>query len=940
MNIKKMKTNHLINPLGFKFDNINLSFIVTDTDAKKQEAALIEVSLNERFENVIYCSGKSNKIDGLGFKLPINLEPCMRYYWRVTVWVDNGDVCTSDIAWFETGKINNKWNGQWITPDMDNNIQPVLFKEFDLGKEVESARAYICGLGLYELKINNIKAGDEYLSPNFNAYDKWLQYQTYDITKNLNFGNNKINVILGDGLYKGNFGFGGGKENIYGNKFALICDIVINFIDGSSTIISTDTSWRAKESKIKSSSIYNGEIYDATFIATKTYNVKAIDIDKSKLTERLSLPVRIKEEIKPVEIIKTPLGETVLDMGQNITGWVKFKINAPKGTKIRLQYGELLQEGNFYRDNLRLAKAEYIYICDGKERIVRPHFTFYGFRYIKLTEWYGDINLEDFTACVIYSDMDTTGFIETSNPLVNRLFLNAMWGQKCNFLDVPTDCPQRDERMGWTGDAQVFSGTALFNMDIYGFFNKYLYDLAKEQEKNNGMVPMVIPDPKVSKGCSSAWGDAATIIPWNLYIYYGDKTILENQYDSMKAWVNFIKKEDDENGANRLWNSGFHFGDWLALDGENPNIPKGGTEESFIASAYYCYSARILAKAAKVIGKEEDIKKYEKLSNEVREAIIDEFLTKNGRLSLKNQTAYVIALYMDLIPQEHIKRVAGDLNKQLQKDKGYLKTGFVGTPYICRVLSEFGYNEMAYRLLLNKECPSWLYPVIMGATTIWERWDSVLPNGKINPAGMNSLNHYAYGSIVEWMYRVMVGINPIEEAPGFRVVKLQPMPDYGIKYVKAYYDSPVGRYVSEWRINKNGSLYFKFEVPFNATALLKLPDLDFNNASINGVKLNESKFKIQDETIELLSGIYEIEYIPTKEYIKHYSTSLSLNELLSNEEVKNILEKEIKAVSMLPKYMLSTIGNNSIRELSTKPFFKVTEEEMNKVDKIIRKWIM
>ncbi len=937
MRIIKMKTNHIVNPLGFKLDNPTVSFIVEDTIATKQEAAQIKVSLDDKFENIIYDSGKSSDIDSLGFVLPINLEPRTRYYWKVTVWANNGDSATSETSWFETAKMEEPWKGSWITPDINSDIHPLLSKSFSLEKEVKKARAYICGLGLYELNINSVKAGNEYLSPNFNAYDKWIQYQTYDITESLNLGENNIDVILGNGLYKGNFGFEGGIDNIYGDKFALICDIIIDFTDGSREVISTDTSWRAEKSKIKSSTIYNGEVYDATFVADKTYGVKNIDIDMNKLTERLSLPVVIKEEIKPIEVIKTPLGETVLDMGQNMTGWVKFKINAPKGTKVLLQYGELLQEGNFYRDNLREAKAEHTYISDGKEACVRPHFTYYGFRYVKITGWYGEVRKEDFTGCVVYSDMDTTGYIETSNPLVNKLFSNAMWGQKGNFLDVPTDCPQRDERMGWTGDAQVFCNTASFNMDTYAFFSKYGYDLAKEQEKINGMVPMVVPDPKMSKGCSSAWGDAATIIPWTVYLQYGDKTILENQFESMKSWVDFIKREDEQNGGNKLWDSGFHFGDWLALDGENPNIPVGGTEETFIASAYYSYSARLASKAVKVLGKEKEEKEYEKLSNEVRQAIIDEFFSKNGRLALKNQTAYIVALYMDLVPEEFVERVARDLNARLLKDKGYLKTGFVGTPYICKVLSKYGYNEMAYKLLLNKECPSWLYPITMGATTIWERWNSVLPDGKINPEGMNSLNHYAYGSIVEWMYRVMAGINPTEENPGFRHIKLEPKPDYRFKYIKARYDSPVGKYVSQWNINEDGSLYFKFEIPFNVTATLILPDADLNSVAVNGRRLEESGLEINNDSIELLTGIYEFKYIPTKAYVRYYSTNMSLNELLANEEIKEILGKELKAAVMLPPYMVSAMGNESIRALATKPFFNVTEEEMDRTDEIISK---
>lgn len=931
MKIIEMKTNHIINPLGFNLGKAKLSFVVTDTKAKFQVAANIEVSLDNEFKNIIYTTGKSESIDNLAFELPIELKSCTRYYWRVTVWADNGDMAISDVAWFETGKINETFKGNWITPELSKDIHPVLMKEFNLEKQVKRARAYVCGLGLYEFEINNIKAGDEYLAPSCNAYDKWLQYQTYDITKSLKDGSNRVEVILGNGWYKGTFGFEGGKDEIYGDKFALICDIVIEFTDGTKTVIPSDTTWTSIESKIKSSTIYNGEVYDASFEAREVYGVKEIDLDKDKLQARLSLPVVIKERVKPIELINTPAGETVLDMGQNMAGWVEFKINSPKGTEVLLQYGEILQDGNFYRDNLRFAKAEHRYISNGEEEVVRPHFTFYGFRYVKITGWIGNINLEDFSACVLYSDMEDTGSIETSNPLVNRLFLNAKWGQKSNFIDTPTDCPQRDERMGWTGDAQVFSGTAAFNMDTYAFFTKYMNDLAQEQSKFNGAVPMIIPTVGKKDGCSSAWGDAATIIPWNMYLYYGDKTILENQFESMKAWVDYIKRNDDENGSNRLWNTGFHFGDWLALDGENPHSPTGGTEETFIASAYYFYSARIVSKAAKILGMNDVSKEYEELSSEVRKSIIDEYLTKNGRLALKNQTAYILALYMDLIPNEHRKRVVDDLNKRILNDKGYLKTGFVGTPYICRVLSENGYNEMAYKLLLNKECPSWLYPVTMGATTVWERWNSVLPDGKISGTDMNSLNHYSYGSIVEWMYRNMSGINPMEENPGFKKIKLAPMPDYRFKYVKAKFNSPMGLYRSEWIVEENGSLSFEFEVPFNSEAELILPDVDLKSISINGMSLNETKLEVKESLIKLVSGVWKIEYIPTKSYIKYYSCDMPLNELMANDEIKEILIRDFSVVSIVPE----PLKGKSIKELSNFPFIPINDSEIKKINNLI-----
>lgn len=941
MKIVNLKTNHISNPLGFNLNKVVLSYIVTETNSTKQLLARIEVALDKQFEEIIYDTQKSDSIDSLGYELNIDIKPCTRYYWRVSVWGNNGDFSTSDIAWFESGKINEKWNGIWISPNMDNNIHPVIYKNFYMDKVVKSARAYVSGLGLYEISLNNIKVGNEYLSPNCTNYDKFIQYQTYDVTDQLKTGKNNIEVIMGNGWYKGRFGFDGGKVNIFGDKYAFICDIVIQFEDGTKTTIKSDTTWKSKESKIKFSGIYDGEVYDASFKANIEYDVNEINLGYDKLKERLSLPVVVKEEIKPIKIIKTPLGETVLDMGQNMVGWLQFKTKSPKGQEILLQYGELLQDGNFYRDNLRSAKAEFKYISDGEEKLVRPHFTYYGFRYVKLSNWYGELNTDDFTGCVLYSDMERTGYIETSNSLVNKLFLNALWGQKGNFLDVPTDCPQRDERMGWTGDAQVFSGTASFNMDTYAFFTKYSNDMYLEQISRKGQVPMVVPCLGKEHGTSSAWGDAATIIPWNMYLHYGDKTILENQFESMKAWVDFIKKQDDTSNGNRLWDSGFHFGDWLALDGDNPNAPTGGTEETFIASAYYYYSAQILVKTANILGKTDIEKEYKKLVNEVKQAIQDEYFTKNGRLALKNQTAYIVALYMDLVPDGHVKRVSKDLCDRLEKDRGYLKTGFVGTPYFNKVLSQNGYNEKAYSLLLNKQCPSWLYPVTMGATTIWERWNSVLENGKISGTDMNSLNHYAYGSVVEWMYRYMAGINPVENSPGFRHINLTPVPDYRFKYVKTSFNSPVGLYESSWNIDEEGKLLFKFNIPFNATADLVLPDADIEDIYLNGTLLSKSNLNVYTEDdkvcVKLASGKYEFKYNPTKPYVRFYNTNMSVDELLTNEEVKNIVFDNCESVVQMMEGMAASLSFKSIRELKYMPFFHTTEEEMNSIDELIGK---
>jgi alpha-L-rhamnosidase len=552
-------------------------------------------------------------------------------------------------------------------------------------------------------------------------------------------------------------------------------------------------------------------------------------------------------------------------MGQNMVGWLRFKTRAPAGTQIHLQFGEVLQGGNFYRDNLRSAKAEYIYIADGQERTVQPLFTFFGFRYVKISGWVGELNLDDFTGCVVYSKMDFTGDIETSNEKVNQLFKNAQWGQKGNFLDIPTDCPQRDERMGWTGDTQVFSGTACFNMDSSAFFSKFGYDCGKEQAKTGGMVPFVVPATAVKGGGSSAWGDVATILPWNVYEFYGDAAILEQQFDSMRSWVDFIYAADEASGGRRLWTTGFHFGDWLALDGNDPNSPFGGTPVDYISSAYYCYSARLVGRAAAVLGMDDLAEKYSRLAGEVKAAIQQEYFTPTGRLAIGTQTGYVLALFMDLAPEKFRQRVVADLISRLNLDKDHLRTGFVGTPYLCRVLSNNAANHLAYRLLLNEDYPSWLYAVNLGATTIWERWNSLNPDGSITSTDMNSLNHYAYGSIVEWMYRDICGLNPSgddDSVTGFRHALIAPKPDKSLQWARARYRSAAGWFESGWRFDETGRLIIDLNIPFNADVNVLLPDALVGEIAINGNALQAGRQLDGCVELTLDAGQYTIEYQP------------------------------------------------------------------------------
>lgn len=956
MRVFKLRTNHIENPMGFELGKVRFSWITEDTNSQFQTAAQVQVSLDEKFENTILDTKKREDIDSLAFVPDLELKPRTRYFWRVTVWGDAGDQSTSEVVWFETAKMEEPWTGKWITPTLDKDIHPLIRKSFTLPEGIVSARAYISGVGIYDIEINGNRVGDEYLAPGYNAYDFWLQYQTYDVTDLLKSGHNSVGIKLGNGWYKGRFGFDGGYTELYGSEFAVIGEIVVTLDDGREVLIATNQDWKCSSSPITFSNIYDGEVYDANleqknwtlpeYDDTSWSSVTLTKVSTEKFQARLSLPVKIMEERKPIEVIHTPAGETVLDFGQVMTGWVRFKTYAAKGKELKLQYGEILQNENFYRENLRTAKAEYVYISDGSEREVQPHFTYYGFRYVNLIGFEENLHADDFTGCVLYSELEETGSVETSNPLVNQLFQNALWGQKGNFLDVPTDCPQRDERMGWTGDAQVFVTTANYNMYSPAFYQKFMFDLREEQKRLEGSVPFTVPrvKPKGGQGFidghgSSAWGDAATIIPWTLYQMYGDKELLRSQFDSMKDWVDYIKKIDDQSGGKRLWKEGFHFGDWLALDGQDPQSPMGGTDSHYIASAYYCYSAELVAKAAKVLGKQELAGQYQNLANEVRISILNEYFTPNGRSAINTQTAMIVALYMNLVPDNFRDRIITDLHGKLRQDNMHLTTGFVGTPYFCNVLSENDANKDAYTLLLNDDYPSWLYAVKLGATTIWERWNSVLPDGSISGSGMNSLNHYAYGSIVDWMYRYMCGINSVEEAPGFKRIKLAPKPYGSLKSAKAAFNSASGFIESSWKINEDGSLTLKFSVPFNTRSEVILPDAEVSAVKVNGKPIIESGRSVCQQrnnvVCEITSGLYVFEYVPSRDYILKYSCENKLRELLDNNATKAILTEALP--ELINSEIINMVLNEPLKDVLVHPFApkRLSSKEMDELNKAL-----
>ena len=920
MKITSCKTNHMVNPLGYGMAHATVSWIAEDTVSKKQAGAQVIVAKDDKMKEVLYDSGKKAELSNLAVDLPIDLTPYTRYFWTVKVWGDAGDEATSEVNWFETGKREDGWQAKWITTTWeDKNLHPYMRKAFSVNGKIKSARAYVTGMGLYELEINGDRVGQERLTPYCNTYDQWVQHQTYDVTEVIKEGDNVVGAMLANGWAKGRFGTFGDANQPYCHDFALLCELRLTMEDGSVQVIGTDMDWKCAPSPIVDDSIYDGEVYDTSkeIPGWSTTECDDVNWDKvaeydakllGKVVDRLSVPVIVKETIKPVELIHTPAGELVLDMGQNMVGWLQIKVREKKGTQIKISHGEVLQEDNFYRDNLRTAKAEYHYICDGTERVIEPHTTFYGFRYAKLEGFSEPINLDDFVGCVVYSDLETTGHIETSDPLINRLFLNAMWGQKGNFLDVPTDCPQRDERMGWTGDTEVFAGTASFNMDTYAFYTKFMQDLYEEQKLVDGMVASTIPtfttnrspESSFAGGGACAWSDCATVVPWEVYLHFGDKTILERQYVSMKTWVDWIRRKDQKAGDHKLWLEGFQFGDWLALDGPVPGGVLGGTDNGLLASAYYRLSTNILSKAAKVLGFDEDAKFYGELSEQIKKAIQDEFFSKNGRSTILTQTAHVVALHFDLVEPEVKERIVKDLRALLRKSNMHLKTGFIGTPYLCRSLSDHGDSDSAYQILLQEDYPSWLYEVLMGATTIWERWNSILPDGKISGTDMNSLNHYAYGSIVEWMYRNMCGINPLEEAPGFKKFLVKPEVYGKIYHATATVKSSMGIIESGWKREEDGTLTVKVVVPFDSEATAYLPDCDLSSVKgLDGVKAEQAEGKVK---VDLVAGSYVFNYVPTKKYDMEYTIESPIRELLSVPETKAILTE------MAPRLAASAEG--------------------------------
>lgn len=731
-------------------------------------------------------------------------------------------------------------NAKWIKSPVNTQSAPVNFvKNIELSGQIESATMSVTAMGIYSLYIDQEKIGKGVLTPGWTSYNHRLQYQTYDVKQALKKGS-QIKVSVANGWAVGYIGFEGGK-NYYADHTSLIAELVITYKDGKIERIITDQSWQVFSSKITYAELYHGETIDLT-VEEKLIGNALLDDVKTTLIKQVGEWITEQEVLSPIALIKTRKGHTVIDFGQNLTGYIQLEITAKRGEKVVISHAEVLdKDGNFYNENYRDAKNILTFVCDGNKNIFKPTFSFQGFRYIRLDKYpFEQVELTNFKAIAVNSQMQRTGYFECGNPKINQLYHNVIWGQKGNYLDVPTDCPQRDERLGWTGDAQVFCRTGAINFDVEKFFTKWFDDLSLEQGEDGrvlGIVPHCVPGRAMR--VSAGWGDAATIIPYQLYLAYGNKELLKKHFPVMKKWVNYQLSAGPKK---YLWLGGNHYGDWLAMDCGVDSY-KGATSDDLIASAFFAYSTSLVIKVGEILG--EDVSFYKKLYKKVRRAfrkyflkdgmpkedlpvVVDKSVTNNSKINNTvhakgvTQTALALLLRFNLVDDSERKAVVDKLVQLIKAFDNKMSTGFIGTPHILHALSENGYVDVAFDLLFQEENPSWLYSVNHGATTIWEHWNGVKEDGSFWSADMNSFNHYANGSVYDWIFNVACGISPVEENPAYKVINIHPNPDKRLGYVDAKIKSRNGDIRVRWQYATE-KVNYKFDIPNGVTAKVKLP---------------------------------------------------------------------------------------------------------------------
>ena len=841
--IGKLRTEYLANPLGLDCERPRLSWIITsDAPGSLQQAYEIRSALDERDlekgRKLLWETGwvESDRSTLVPYDGP-DLESLQRVYWQVRIRDNHGKKSSwSTPACWEMGLLDPlDWKAAWISPPWKedpavSNPSPYMRRAFSLKGKVHKASLVISSHGLYQAEINGEKVDDQLFTPGWTSYHKRLQYQVYDVSSLLRSGENVIGVVLGDGWFRGRLAWSD-RRNVYGEKLALVAQLHVSYADGSGEVIISDENWKASTGPILESDIYNGELYDAnremegwSRTGFDDQGWEAPLVVKIPTDDRLVATtgpgVRVINDLKPVSVEKREEGWLV-DMGQNMVGWISIGVaGGTQGDTLTIRHAEVLdRSGNIYYENLRAAKQTNRFIMRGGEEEFEPHFTFQGFRYIMVSGYPGELTPDKVTGRVIHSDMEPAGTFTCSDPLINQLQHNILWGLKGNFLDVPTDCPQRDERLGWTGDAQVFAPTAIFNRNAAAFYSKWMRDMAADQHPS-GLVPDVVPDV-LGGGAHTGWADAAIVIPWTVYLYYGDVRILQENYALMANWIAYM---EERAGEDLVWDGDWHYGDWLSYSSNSSSYPGAHTHTDLIATAYFFRSTDLMRRISGILGNTEDELRYMELAGGIRQAFNREFVTPAGRLVSHTQTAYTLALAFGLLDETREHMAAGHLARDVE-GFGHITTGFLGTPLISAVLSEYGRNDLAYLLLMRREYPSWLYPVTRGATTIWERWDGLKPDSTFQDKGMNSFNHYAYGAIGDWLYSRVAGIGLEESLPGYKHIIIRPQPGGGLSSARATHESPYGTIVSGWEL-EGDRLSMEVEIPVNTTATLYIPGVE------------------------------------------------------------------------------------------------------------------
>jgi alpha-L-rhamnosidase len=862
--VSNLTCEYRINPLGIDVVRPRLSWELESNErGTRQTAYRILVAMSEpdlSRGSVLWDSGKvsSDQSIHINYGGP-GLVSGQRVYWKVWVWDGAEREAESIPAWWEMGLLEHTdWQGQWIGAFFSGGPRttspaPYLRKEFKITKQVLSARLYATALGLYECYLNSTRVGDALLTPGWTDYNKRIQYQVYDVTDLIQSGANACGAILGDGWSVGHIAWVGRQR--YADRPRLLAQIVVTYSDGSKEIIATDNSWKVTQGPILESDMLMGESYDARrdltgwadpgYADASWWTADVFEDRGAALVATNGPAVKRQEELRSVSIHKIPdfvNPRWIFDLGQNMVGWVRLCVQGQKGTTVSIRYAEVLNpDGTLYTANLRTARnTDYYTLKGGEEEVWEPHFLFHGFRYVELLGFPGTPTEETITGIVVHSDITPTGTFECSDPLINQLQHNILWGQKGNFVDVPTDCPQRDERLGWTGDAQVFIRTAAYNMNVAGFFTKWAKDL-EDAQFPDGAYPAVAPNPSawsIGDG-GPAWADAGVICPWTIYQCYGDIHLLEARYESMQRFIEFLSQTSQDGLRCYAEYKGWHgFGDWLALDGSDGR--EGGTSKELIGTAFFAYSSHLLAKIARILGKDDDAELDENYSTQAREAFVKHFVRPDGTLKGGTQTSYVLALHFDLLPKDLRPVAVAELVRNIEHRDNHLSTGFVGTPYLNRVLSDKDHLDTAYGLLKQTTWPSWLYSVTQGATTIWERWDGWTHDKGFQDQTMNSFNHYAYGAVGAWMYAVIGGIDLDPEQPGYKHIIMRPQPGGGLTHAKAGLHSMYGLIRSDWTL-QNQAFDWQVTIPANTTATIYVPAKDVSHVTENGHSVEEAQ---------------------------------------------------------------------------------------------------